>query len=474
MRKRSVFNRALVSTLTLVLGLSLVVPRAAAQDASIEQQLAQAQAQKQFFLQQQGTLEDSAKVAQDAIKKLEEPLAKQRKIVTDANKRLEQITARLTKLKKQRAVAMRQSYITGESISYIYALLDSGSLAEFLSKGEYANLLARKQASLAENVDEQIEKLDQERRDLVAKKNGAEAEIDALEQKLAEIRQALADNNGRLAAASALEAYLLSLTGNATASGCRKFGDETGETITINGSGTDHGLGMSQYGAKGAADHGKNYRQILSHYYTGTSIGDVGSFQTNKGESEGYLVGVVDAEVNTNWPMEALKAQAVAARSFAYMNSTRLDNSEGTQAWEPSNDPRAQQAVRETRGQVIKYGGDVVAGYYHSTSGGCTENSENVGWSYQGYLRGVSSPWEEDSPSWNWKTQTFSKAELQSKLGGLVKGNLQSVQVNSRGVSGRVINLDIIGSGGTTRVTVDQFRGRMSGSGIRSSLFGFS
>lgn len=466
-------NRIAVLTVAFLVVGAFNLPRAVAQDASIEQQLKQAQAQKQFFLQEQGSLQNSAKTADEAIKKLQEPLAKQRKVVADANRRLEQITARLVKLKKQRAIAMRQSYITGSDVSYIYALLDSGSLAEFLSKGEYANILTRKQASLAESVDEQINRLDKERRELLTKKNAAEAEVEALESKLAEIRRALAENNTQLAAATALEAYLLSLSGNATASGCRTFGDVSGENITIVGSGTDHGLGLSQYGAKGAAEHGKNYRQILSHYYTGTSLKDVGSFSTNQGESEAYLVGVVDAEVNTNWPMDALKAQAIAARSYAYINANRLDNSQNTQAWEPSSNERARQAVRETRGQVLTYEGDVVAAYYHSTSGGCTENSENVGWNYQGYLRGVSSPWEEDSPSWNWNTRAFSKSELGSKLGDYVKGNFQQVRVNSRGVSGRVINLDVVGAAGTTRITVDQFRSRMSGSGIRSSLFGF-
>ncbi|MSU76176.1 SpoIID/LytB domain-containing protein [Patescibacteria group bacterium] len=472
--KRPIFKRLFVITIALVMGMTFCVPLAAAQDASIEQQLAQAKAQKEFFQAQQDKLEDSTKTSNDALKKLNESLEKQQKVVQDATKKIEAINRKLTKLKRQRAVAMRQSYISGINVSYIYALLDSGSLSEFLSKGEYANLLARKQASMAETVDQQIDTLEKGWRDLIKQQNSAEAEIAALQKKIAEIKQALADNNGKLASASALEAYLLSLTGNATATGCRKIGsDEASDSFTLAGSGTDHGLGMSQYGAKGAADHGRDYRQILSHYYTGTSIGDIGSFQTNKGESEAYLVGVVDAEVNTNWSMEALKAQAVAARSYAYINSNRLDNSQNTQAWEPSSNPRAQQAVRETRGQVLKYGGDVIPGYYHSTSGGCTENSENVGWSYEPYLRGVSSPWEEDSPSWNWNTRTFSKAEMQSKLGGLVNGSLQSVRINSRGVSGRVINLDVVGSGGTTRITVDQFRDRLSGSGIRSSLFGF-
>lgn len=483
MMKRPIFQRIFLTTVAAVMGMSVSVSPVLAQDLSIEQQLAQAKAQQAFFQQQQATLGDSAKTSNDTLNSLNVTLAKQRTVVSTATKKIEAINVKLTKLKRQRAAAMRQSYITGDSISYIYALLDSGSLSEFLSKGEYANLLARKQSSMTDAVDQQIKTLESGWRDLVRQQNSAEAEIAALQKKIAEIKQALADNDSKLATASALEAYLLSLSGNATATGCRRIGsDETSGTFTLAGSGTDHGLGMSQYGAKGAAEHGKDYRQILSHYYTGTSIKDVGSFSTNLGESEAYLVGVVAHEVNTSWPMDALKAQAVAARSYAYLNPNGLTNDQRTQAGGPSNDPRAQQAVRETRGQVLEYGGQPIAGYYHSTSGGCTENSENVGWSYQPYLRGVSSPWETDSPSWNWQTRTYSLTDAQSKLGGQVKGTLQSIHVNSRGVSGRVINLDLIGSGGTTRVSVNQFRCALDENDpcstgqtpkIRSSLFGF-
>ena len=477
MMKRPIFQRIFLTTVAAVMGMSVSVSPVLAQDLSIEQQLAQAKAQQAFFQQQQATLGDSAKTSNDTLNSLNVTLAKQRAVVSTATKKIEAINVKLTKLKRQRAAAMRQSYITGDSISYIYALLDSGSLSEFLSKGEYANLLARKQSSMTDAVDQQVKTLESGWRDLVRQQNSAEAEIAALQKKIAEIKQALADNDSKLATASALEAYLLSLSGNATATGCRRIGsDETSGTFTLAGSGTDHGLGMSQYGAKGAAEHGKDYRQILAHYYQGTELQSTGAHSDYRGNLDQYVAGVVQGEMgqftSEQAAREALRAQAVAARSYAIATldaGGELNDTTGTQV---RKDPGAAalSAAHDTHGQVLKYGGQVIAAYYHSTSGGCTENSENVGWSYEPWLRGVSSPWETDSPSWNWRTQTFSKADMQN-LGFCKNDTLQSIRVNSRGVSGRVINLDVICSGGTGRISVDQFRSVFPGT--QSSLFGF-
>lgn len=219
-------------------------------------------------------------------------------------------------------------------------------------------------------------------------------------------------SRARPAAGASFEQRLLLLIGDFTASDCRRVGgDEARHRFTLAGSGTDHGLGMSQYGAKGAAQRGRSYRSILSHYYRGTGIGNVGAFSTNvHPNSEEYLVGVVEAEMNSSWPMEALKAQAVAARSYAYINRGRLDNSPRTLAWvgQHRHTARAREAVDETRGQVVSSDGHTVPAYFHSTAGGHTENNENVwGGLPTSWLRGVASPWEDDSPHWNWRSNTY-------------------------------------------------------------------
>ena len=145
-----------------------------------------------------------------------------------------------------------------------------------------------------------------------------------------------------------------------------------------------HRKGMSQYGARGRAQSGQNYRQILNSYYgkepvdkdTGGNI-KVAGFGEMDFEGR-YLLGI--AEMPSSWHPEALKAQAVAARTYAYRY--KRDNLEicTTEACQVFNSGKAdnppaewRQAVESTRGQVLE---DVVT-YYASTHGGF---ASPVGW----------------------------------------------------------------------------------------------
>src|SRR3954447_10665166 len=256
----------------------------------------------------------------------------------------------------------------------------------------------------------------------------------------------------------------------------------------IKGAGWGHGIGMSQYGAQGQAEIGRNYQQILEHYYTGTIVSlsrqrsirvlllasrpraafsgatkignralqpsktyiatrkgaglllkdsrgkkvglftDVptvvasstgfltlngsgtyrGTLELRQGTAGGvtavnalsldpYVQGVVPGEMPSSWAPEALKAQAVAARSYALATrksgvfdqypDTRSQVYRGMSAERSSTNA----AVATTPGQVLTYAGSVAVTYFFSTSGGHTENVENVflGSSARGYLQGV-------------------------------------------------------------------------------------
>ena len=88
-----------------------------------------------------------------------------------------------------------------------------------------------------------------------------------------------------------------------------------------------HRKGMSQYGARGRAQDGQSYRQILSKYYGKDPVGkDTGGDINVTGQGsmnfeDRYLMGI--AEMPSTWNMEALKAQAVAARTYAYRYKTQ-------------------------------------------------------------------------------------------------------------------------------------------------------
>jgi peptidoglycan hydrolase CwlO-like protein len=145
-----------------------------------------------------------------------------------------------------------------------------------------------------------------------------------------------------------------------------------------------HRKGMSQYGARGRAQAGQNVNQILKAYYGQEPVGkDTGGTIKVAGfgelDFEGrYLLGI--AEMPSSWHPEALKAQAIAARTYAYrykIEGKEICTNEGCQVYndgKASNPPDAwRQAVESTRGQVL----DGVTTYYASTHGGF---ASPIGW----------------------------------------------------------------------------------------------
>jgi peptidoglycan hydrolase CwlO-like protein len=145
-----------------------------------------------------------------------------------------------------------------------------------------------------------------------------------------------------------------------------------------------HRKGMSQYGARGRAQAGQNVNQILKAYYGQEPVGkDTGGTIKVAGfgeiDFEGrYLLGI--AEMPSSWHPEALKAQAIAARTYAYrykIENKEICTNEGCQVYndgKASSPPDAwKQAVESTRGQVL----DGVTTYYASTHGGF---ASPIGW----------------------------------------------------------------------------------------------
>jgi stage II sporulation protein D len=327
-------------------------------------------------------------------------------------------------------------------------------------------------------------------------------------------------------------------------------------SLTIKGAGFGHGVGMSQYGAMGFAEHGSDYREILGHYYTRTQLGRLDAdpvvrvlIQSNRssvtfsgaaragrrkldpaktyrasayGTSgvvvrgvgrfgaplrvtgtggrpvilggagayrgalelrpaqfgglnainalglEDYVRGVVALESPSSWPAEALKAQAVAARTYA------ITTSKNGAGWDHYPDTRSQmyggvsaetsstdRAVAATRGEVVTYGGEPVTTYFFSTSGGRTENVEFgfPGGDPKPWLKSVDDPYDDVSPKHRWKKR-LSMGDAQAKLGSLVKGTLREIRVTKRGVSPRIVSAEVVGSGGRTPVSGPTLRSR--------------
>ena len=169
-----------------------------------------------------------------------------------------------------------------------------------------------------------------------------------------------------------------------------------------------HRKGMSQYGALGRANDGQNYKEILRAYYDKEPVGkDTGGNISVVGHGEidfegRYLYGI--AEMPSSWPMEALKAQAIAARTYAYrykQEGKAICITEACQVFSSSkagNPPSAwKEAVDQTRGEVLE---DVVT-FYSSTAGGylttsgwdTTDKSGGGEWTSRAWESKGGSPW---------------------------------------------------------------------------------
>ncbi len=183
-----------------------------------------------------------------------------------------------------------------------------------------------------------------------------------------------------------------------------------------------------------------------------------------------YLRGVVPSESPASWPQDALRAQAVAARTYALTTNaggargftqwadTRSQVYNGVSAEQPSTDT----AVAATSGQVVTYLGKPIVTFFFSTSGGKTENVENgfPGSAPQPYLRGVLDPYDGTSPKHRWGPYRYTLAQAERRLGGLVKGRLRGITVTKRGFSPRIVTARVVGSRGDTVVSGPTLRQR--------------
>jgi stage II sporulation protein D len=180
-----------------------------------------------------------------------------------------------------------------------------------------------------------------------------------------------------------------------------------------------------------------------------------------------YIQGVVPGEMPSSWHMEALKVQAVAARTYALATSldggvfdlypdTRSQVYKGVSG----ETSRTNSAVRATKGEVVEYDGRIAITYYFSTSGGHTENIENsfIGADPEPWLKGVKDPYDRISPRHRW-SYAFSNSRLDSLLGA--PGRLRKVRVIKRGVSPRVVRARVYGTAGTATVSGPTIRSRL-------------
>ncbi len=187
-------------------------------------------------------------------------------------------------------------------------------------------------------------------------------------------------------------------------------------------------------------------------------------------DMEHYLKSVVPSESYASWPLETLKAQAVAARTYAYYQLLHrktwaydLVDDEGDQAYKgmKRETRKTDQAVRETEGQILTYGNKPILCMYSANSGGYTADAGSIFGLDKPYLIAHPDPESLKGKMARWK-KTFSVSEVESALNrrGLKIKGLKSIEPAEKGPSGRIIKIRIISIGSTKTVRTRTTLGR--------------
>lgn len=212
------------------------------------------------------------------------------------------------------------------------------------------------------------------------------------------------------------------------------------------------------------------------------SVSDRGILVVNQLPLEEYLVGLINCEISSAWPIEAVKAQAVIARTYALnrkkarINSPyHLESSVIDQVYEGClvEDSRARRAVLETEGEVLTFAGGIIQAFYHSSCGGRTEASENVWGSSLPYLKGVDCQYCLTSPAattWEYKLQLEEIEDRLRAAGHKVSGlyDIKPGMINSRG---RLKQVVLLAQKGGSTISGEQFRKAVGYGVIKSTRF---
>ena len=202
----------------------------------------------------------------------------------------------------------------------------------------------------------------------------------------------------------------------------------------------------------------------------------------NRVTLEEYLYGVLYNEVSHRWPIEAIKAQAIAARTFALYQARQnklqdydMTNDIYSQVYSGAASERwsTTRAVKLTASKILTYQGDIFPAYYHATCAGRTEDASNL-WAVDlAPLKGVECQFCKESPHYKW-TKNIPPAGLEKKLNdsGYKVGKIKSISVLAKNKSGRVDKIEIKDEADISSIlTAKDFRQLIGPNDMRSTTF---
>ena len=222
--------------------------------------------------------------------------------------------------------------------------------------------------------------------------------------------------------------------------------------------------------------NGKGYRGSVE-----ITTSDKGLLVINELPLEEYLTGLINCEISSQWPMEAVKAQAVIARSYAmYQREARknapyhLESSVLDQVYEGCDieDSRAARGVQETAGEVLTYDGNIIQAFYHSNCGGHTEAAENVWGASLPYLQGVDCKYCQLAPSVKWEQSLpLKRIESQLRSNGYQVAGIREIRPGRSNASGRLTDVVFVTATGRQSMPATKFRMAIGSTVIKSTNF---
>ncbi len=187
---------------------------------------------------------------------------------------------------------------------------------------------------------------------------------------------------------------------------------------------------------------------------------------------ENYLSSVVGSEMPSKWPIEALKAQAIASRTYALKQKGNsifdIDSTNKNQVYNglESRTYRTSKAVKSTKTLVLTHKNKLINALFHSSSAGMTENSQDVWGNQFPYLSSVKD-FDKNNPKLRWQKR-FSNAQLQKLFPRI--GGIKQIKILNITNTGRVKNVKIQGDYGTDQISGVDIRKKMK---LKSTLVRF-
>jgi hypothetical protein len=375
----------------------------------------------------QGQLEASKKATtplESEVRALEGQLANITVKIGNISRDLKKSEEDLALQKRILASTVRNFYIRSFVDIPLLTFFASSDAAETLKLIALSQTTSKMDRDIIKGIGGKISKLAEDKKRLASAQEQINKQSQFLKGEIASAKSFQSEVSGKISQLSARQQEILSEKSGTfqTTVGDVPLADDVASRPDYNPGfspafaafsfGAPHFKGMSQYGALGRAKQGQNYEQILKAYYGGgIEIKDhnpdaqivVEGHGTYSLEEYAKRIYEMPGSWGDEGGMEALKAQAVAARSYALARGGTICATESCQVFKPSpKGGKWEQAVNDTRGKVVYANGAALSTLYASTSGGYQESYSSNGYSTPGF-------WDTPSGRSGWTSQAYEK-----------------------------------------------------------------